>query len=154
MMGFQCRKCQESGGKGLNPNLAIAWCFSGFILSYMGDHDGVGPMAGRDRTRHRTHICSFSRRRSSCRICCLASMPKQAASQGNRTQSVVLVPVKGCLAALGHLGQAKEAAGVMTRLLKLEPNFTVRDAIRRSPMSLTADVERYAEGLRKAGLPE
>ena len=61
---------------------------------------------------------------------------------------------KGCLAALGHLGLTKEAASVMSRLLKMEPAFTVQDAIRRSPMSLAADIERYAEGLRRAGLPE
>jgi hypothetical protein len=42
----------------------------------------------------------------------------------------------------------------MARLLKLEPEFTVRDAIRRSPMSLPEDIERYAAGLRRAGLPE
>jgi tetratricopeptide (TPR) repeat protein len=61
---------------------------------------------------------------------------------------------KGCLAALGHLGRPKEAASVLARLLKLEPSFAVQDAIRRTPMSLPKDVERYAEGLRRAGLPE
>jgi len=52
------------------------------------------------------------------------------------------------------LGHAKEAAGVMARLLKLEAGFAVRDAIRRSPMNVPDDVARYAEGLRRAGLPE
>jgi adenylate cyclase len=61
---------------------------------------------------------------------------------------------KGLLAALGHLGQAQEATSVMARLAKLEPNLTVRDAIARSPMGLTADIQRYADGLRRAGLPE
>ena len=61
---------------------------------------------------------------------------------------------KGHLAALGHLGSGQEATSVLARLLKLEPRFTVRDAIRRSPMSLPDDVARYAEGLRRAGLPE
>jgi hypothetical protein len=58
------------------------------------------------------------------------------------------------LAVLGHLGCEQEAASVMARLLKLEPEFTVRDAIRRSPMCLPKDIQRYAEGLRLAGLPE
>src|SRR4029077_10747911 len=61
---------------------------------------------------------------------------------------------KGHLAALGHLGLRDEAAAVLSRLLKLEAGFTVRDAIRRSPMNVPADVDRYAEGLRRAGLPE
>jgi hypothetical protein len=42
----------------------------------------------------------------------------------------------------------------VSRLLNLEPGFNVADAIRRSPMSLPPDIERYAEGLRLAGLPE
>jgi adenylate cyclase len=61
---------------------------------------------------------------------------------------------KGLLAALGHLEQVKEATSVMARLLRLEPDFTVRDAIARSPMGLPADIERYADGLRRAGLAE
>jgi hypothetical protein len=55
---------------------------------------------------------------------------------------------------LGHLGHHQEAASILGRLLKLEPAFTISDAIRRSPMNLPNDVERYAEGLRRAGLPE
>jgi hypothetical protein len=43
---------------------------------------------------------------------------------------------------------------VLSRLLNLEPSFTVQDAIRRSPMIVAADIERYAEGLRYGGLPE
>jgi hypothetical protein len=36
----------------------------------------------------------------------------------------------------------------------MEPAFTVQNAIHRSPMNVAADIERYAEGLRRAGLPE
>jgi len=61
---------------------------------------------------------------------------------------------KGYLAVLGHFNYRDDAAIVMSRLLNLEPGFTVRDAIRRSPLNLPQDVERYAEGLRRAGLPE
>jgi adenylate cyclase len=82
---------------------------------------------------------------------------KEAAAAGRR--AIELNPwfsssFKGCLSALGHLGLTKEAAGMLSRLLKLEPSFTVQDAIRRSPMTVAADIERYAEGLRRARLPE
>lgn len=82
---------------------------------------------------------------------------REAAAAGR--QAIELNPwfsssFKGYLAALGYLGNARDAASVMERLLKLEPGFTVNDAIRRSPMGLPEDVERYAEGLRRAGLPE
>jgi tetratricopeptide (TPR) repeat protein len=61
---------------------------------------------------------------------------------------------KGHLSALGHLGREREAADVLRRLLVLEPGFSVRDAVQRSPILCPEDIATYAEGLRRAGLPE
>ncbi len=61
---------------------------------------------------------------------------------------------KGYLATLGHLGHHREAARVLTRLLALEPGFCISNALERSPMKSQADLDFYAEGLRRAGLPE
>jgi hypothetical protein len=61
---------------------------------------------------------------------------------------------KGYLAALGHLGHDQEARWVSARLLGLEPRFTIRGAVERSPMTRRIDLCLYAEGLRRAGLPE
>ena len=58
------------------------------------------------------------------------------------------------LATLGYLGLDQEARLLSARLLALEPNFSIEDAIRRSPMTRGEDLARYAEGLRRAGLPE
>jgi hypothetical protein len=58
------------------------------------------------------------------------------------------------LAALGYLGLASEAAPLRERLLELEPQFSVRDAVARSPLQREEDLERYADGLRLAGVPE
>jgi adenylate cyclase len=60
---------------------------------------------------------------------------------------------KGQLSALGHLGREREAEVIRTRLLELEPGFTVAQAVARSPLSRQADLDVYAEGLRRAGLP-
>jgi tetratricopeptide (TPR) repeat protein len=81
----------------------------------------------------------------------------EAANHGRR--AIELNPwfsstFKGHLSALGHLGRQDEAREILTRLLKIEPDFTVHDAVRRSPMLSTVDLERYAEGLRLAGLRE
>jgi hypothetical protein len=43
---------------------------------------------------------------------------------------------------------------VLARLLELEPGFSVKRALERSPMARLADQKLYAEGLRRAGLPE
>jgi hypothetical protein len=61
---------------------------------------------------------------------------------------------KPYLSALGHLGRHEEAARVRARLLALEPNFTVRAFLAASPFAREVDRERFAAGLRLAGLPE
>ena len=61
---------------------------------------------------------------------------------------------KGYISALGHLRRDREAADLRRRLLELEPRFSVRDAIVRSPVAREQDMAMYAEGLRLGGLPE
>ena len=61
---------------------------------------------------------------------------------------------KGYLATLGHLGHEQEARRILARLQALEPELTVSTALERSPLTLRSDQDLYAEGLRRAGLPE
>jgi len=61
---------------------------------------------------------------------------------------------KSYLAALGLMDRPWEAQMVLRRLLELEPGFSVQEAVRRTPFVCPQDVARYAEGLRRAGLPE
>ena len=141
----------------LNPNLALAWCFSGFSLSYLGDHDTaiVRMRQAIQLSPSDPHLFFFQ---MAIMMPHLSRGEYRAAALAGR-EAVELNPwfsssFKGYLSALGHLGQARESADVLAKLLKLEPRFTVRDAIRRSPMLLPGDIERYAEGLRRAGLAE
>jgi tetratricopeptide (TPR) repeat protein len=141
----------------LNPNLAIAWCFSGFALCYLGDHD-----AALARMRQAIELSPsdphlFFFQAAIIMPFLLRGDYEEAAAAGRR--AIELNPwfsssLKGHLAVLGHLNYREEATDIVSRLLNLEPGFNVADAIRRSPMSLPPDIERYAEGLRLAGLPE
>jgi hypothetical protein len=63
-------------------------------------------------------------------------------------------PCKPYLAALGHLGQVQEAEVVRRRLLSIEPNFTVSRFQEASPFARQEDRERFAAGLRLAGIEE
>jgi DNA-binding SARP family transcriptional activator/TolB-like protein/Tfp pilus assembly protein PilF len=141
----------------LNPNLAIAWCFSGFALTYLGDHETALARMRQaiQLSPSDPHLFFFLAAIIMPHL--LRGEYHEAADAGRK--AIELNPwfsssFKGHLAVLGHLGCREEAASVKERLLKLEPDFTVRDAIRRSPMCVPEDVERYAEGLRRAGLPE
>jgi len=73
-------------------------------------------------------------------------------------QRVVLMPEtdfsRAILAsALGHLGEVEEARRVWRELEKINPKYSFRDHFSRQPFKNPADVERVAEGLKKAGLP-
>jgi DNA-binding SARP family transcriptional activator/TolB-like protein len=141
----------------LNPNLALAWCFSGFTLSYLGDHATALVRMTRaiELSPSDPHLFFFQA--AIIMPYLLLGEYEEAVAAGRKAMELnpwFSSSFKGCLAALGHLGRPKEAASVLARLLKLEPSFAVQDAIRRTPMSLPKDVERYAEGLRRAGLPE
>ena len=56
------------------------------------------------------------------------------------------------IAALGLMDRPREAGKVLSRLLALEPGFSVREAVERSPWTRAEDTARYADGLRRAGL--
>jgi hypothetical protein len=61
---------------------------------------------------------------------------------------------KPYLAALGHLGQDREAAVVLKRTLVLDPGFTVKRFLATTPFERQQDREHFAQGLRLAGVPE
>jgi adenylate cyclase len=72
-------------------------------------------------------------------------------------QRIVLVPrtdfSRALLAsALGHLGELKEACRVWGELKEINPNYAFADHVGRLPFRRKEDVERIADGLRKAGL--
>ena len=141
----------------LNPNLALAWCFSGLAHSYLGDHaEATRRIHQAQRlSPHDPHGFFFDTAQIMPKL--LLREYEAAITAGRR--AIVLNPgfsssLKAQLAALGHLGREQEAAEVRGRLLTLEPDFCIRDATARSPMVRDQDVALYADGLRRAGLPE
>jgi len=141
----------------LNPNLALAWCLSGLTYSYLGDHAEATRRIHKAQrlSPHDPHGFFFDTALTMPSL--LLREYGTAAAIGRR--AITLNPafsssLKGQLAALGHLGHEQEAAEVRGRLLALEPDFCVRDATARSPMVRDEDIGLYADGLRRAGLPE
>jgi adenylate cyclase len=57
-------------------------------------------------------------------------------------------------ATAGLLGRTDEAAEAVRRLLDLDPGFTMAKARRSAVFRHSAELPRYLEGLRRAGLPE
>jgi DNA-binding SARP family transcriptional activator len=141
----------------LNPNLPLAWCFSGLAKSWLGRHDEaiVDVSRAHRLSPHDPHAFFFN---------VALMMPHffrgdfgKAVALGRR--AVELNPgfsstYKGYLATLGHLGDEQEARRIRKRLLDLEPKFSIKGAIERSPLRQRDDIQLYAEGLRRAGLRE
>lgn len=141
----------------LNPNLALAWCFSGLTHSYLGRHDeALRRMYQAVRlSPSDPHLFFFDHALIMPHL--LLAEYESAAEIGRR--AIELNPwfssaYKGYLAALGYLDRALETEAALNRLLELEPAFSVESAVARSPMTRPEDRARYAEGLRRAGLPE
>ncbi len=138
-----------------NPNLPLAWAFSGLAHVYEGRH-GEG-LRRLDQARALSpldpHGFLFE---SGLMLGRLMLGEDAAVAQLGRT-AIPLNPAftstrKVQLAALGHLGAVAEAAAMRAELLQLEPGFDVAQAMRRSPLLREADRGRYAAGLRLAGL--
>jgi len=141
----------------LNPALPLAWCYSGLAQCYLGCHDVAIEHISRAQTLapHDPHAFFFDT---------ALMMPyflqndfERALASGRRALELnpgFTSTYKGYLATLGQLGRTTEAARLLARLLELEPGFCVRSALERSPMKRLSDQHLYAEGLRRAGLPE
>lgn len=141
----------------LNPSLAMAWCYSGLAHSYLGQH-----AEAIRRIEHAQLLSPYDPHGFFFDMALgmpylLMGQFEEAARAGRRARDLnpgLSSTYKGLLAALGHLGAVHEAAIVRQRLMALEPGFSVAKAVERSPLTRREDLNRYAEGLRLAGVPE
>jgi DNA-binding SARP family transcriptional activator len=141
----------------LNPNLAMAWAFSGLAYLYLGDweegdrrlmrYKQLSPM---DPSAFHYDV-GFS-------LVALMKRDYEGAVASGRTVSEMnpafSAACKPYLAALGHLGQLQEAAVVRRRLLAIDPGFTVEAHLKNTPFQRAQDREHFAQGLRLAGVPD
>jgi DNA-binding SARP family transcriptional activator len=160
--GFLCRRPEEAcsihdRAITLNPSLPLAWCLSGVSTSYLGRHEeAIAQLTQAERLSPQDpHAFFFDSALMLPHLLCgdfeTAVTLGRRAIERNPSFSATY---KACLSALGHLGRDSDAARVLARLLALEPGFSVRDAIERSPLMRRQDLALYAEGLRRGGLRE
>ena len=141
----------------LNPNMALAWCYSGLAHCYLGEHkEAIRRVEHAKRlSPHDPHGFFFD---SALGIPLLLDgqyrdslrMSQQAREHHPGLSSTY----KFLLAALGYLGADREAAIARRTLLALEPQFSLREAALRSPLARQQDLDCYLQGLRLAGISE
>ncbi len=141
----------------LNPNLAMAWALSALTHLYLGEWDEGERRLDRYKKLSPMDPGAFHYDVGFCVVALMRRDYEGAVSIG-RTVSELNPAFPGAgkpyLAALGHLGQEREAAVVLRRALVLDPAFTVTRFLATTPFERPQDREHFAQGLRLAGVPE
>jgi tetratricopeptide (TPR) repeat protein len=139
----------------LNPNLALAWCYSGLAHTYLGQHlEGIRRLEQAQRlSPHDPHGFLFDMGLSLSYL--LSGQYEDAVRLGRKaheSHAGFTSTHKAMLSALGHLGDRKEASALLKELLILEPKFSLQSARNRSPLKREEDLDCYIKGLKLAGL--
>lgn len=141
----------------LNPNLPMAWVFSGLTLSYLGRHATALERMERYKSLSPLDPHAFFFDGMMMLPHLFTGEHARAAAIGREVtglQPGLSAAYKPYLAALGHLGADDEAAEARARLLGLEPGFTIRAYLETSPLAREEDRRHFAEGLRRSRLPD
>ena len=141
----------------LNPNLAAAWYFGGWISTWLGEPDAgiervtravrMNPLAvypfPADAVIAWAHF--IARRYDEALI---------ASRRAVREQPTFLPALRILAAASAMVGCGDEAKSAIARALELNPAFRIGDIKALTPLARPSDLEAYEEALRKAGMPE
>ncbi|MEJ0018637.1 MAG: BTAD domain-containing putative transcriptional regulator [Acetobacteraceae bacterium] len=141
----------------LNPNLAMAWALSAIAFAYMGDPEEAERRNNRYKKLSPLDPHAFFFDAFFILIHLLKRDYESAVAVGRAVSEMnpsFSATYKPYLSALGHLGRTQEAAVVRRRLMAIEPDFSVERFIMTSPLERESDRAHYAEGLRRAGVPE
>lgn len=140
----------------INPSLPLAWHLSGVAQAYKGNLAEARRRIEQCRRLAPRDPHSFFADGAAIIVELLSHNHHEAAVLGRRVTQLhprFSAAYKPYLSALGHLGERGEADLVYSRLLLLEPDFTVRAFRSTSPFLQCEDNDHYAAGLSLAGVP-
>ncbi len=138
----------------LNPNLALAWLFSGWVRIWLGETEAAIDRIDRAiRLNPNDPIMYVAKatahllagryaEASSCAEEVLQEHPNHATSLRVATASYALA------------GRLVEAQKALAGLLQVDPAFRVSNLGERLPLRRPEDIAKLKEGMRLAGLPE
>ncbi len=140
----------------LNPNLPVAWTLSAWSKTYSGDHATA--------LRHAQVAIALSPRDPHIffveHAAMTAHLLRRELTEADSLAELVLErkpdhasALRIRLSILGHLERHDDAREHLARLLAIEPATTVATITARPPFR-PDDLDYYALGLRKAGVPE
>jgi TolB-like protein/class 3 adenylate cyclase len=141
----------------LNPNLAWGWLWSGWIRVWMGE-----PELALQHVERAMRLSPYDPWFANM-LACMASAHffagryEQASSWAERAvrdNPRHLMPSTTAAASNALAGKITEAKRAVTRILEIDPTMRLSNLRDFIPLRRPEDLERFTEGLRKAGLPE
>ena len=141
----------------VNPNLAIAWLTSGWLRTYLGEPDVS--------VKHLSHAIRlspldplmFGMHAGLAFAHFFAGRYDQAASWAEkalREQPSWIPALRTAAASYALAGRMQEAQQTMVRLRQLAPEIRISRLKDLMPLRRPDDLDRFTEGLSKAGLPD
>jgi TolB-like protein/DNA-binding winged helix-turn-helix (wHTH) protein len=142
----------------MNPALAVGYCGVGDSLAYEGRFEDAFPYFQKaiDLSPHDPQRWAFCAYRAMAHL--FAGQFEEAldwAQRSVRVPNCHYWPFAHRVSALGHLQRGSEAAAAIDELMERRPDFTC--ALAHKQLFYVKDrsqLERYLQGLRKAGVPE
>jgi TolB-like protein len=141
----------------LNPNLAIAWYFNGWVKLWLGEREAAIECASRAMllSPHDPHL--FVMQSVIAMAHFFAGRYADTLSWAEtalRERPDAFIATSLAAAAHGLAGRGEEARVAVARLQSLDPALRCSNLEQRHSVGRRADFEKWVEGLRKAGLPE
>ena len=141
----------------LNPNLARAWRCSGFVKCYLGESEVAIEHLARAMRLNPLDPHNFLVQAGTALAHLFAGRYEEASlwahravqQQPNHQSGLRVYAASNALA-----GRAAEARTAAARIRQVDPAFRVSALKDLIPLRRPADLLRFSDGLRKAGLPE
>ena len=141
----------------LDPNLAAGWLWSGWIRVWLGEPElalqhveRAMRLSPHDPMLFNMQACMASAHFFAGRYAEALSWADRAARDNPRH----LMPATTAAASNALAGRVIEAQKAVARILEIDPAMRLSNLQEFIPLRRPEDRERFAEGLRKAGLPE
>jgi tetratricopeptide (TPR) repeat protein len=142
----------------LNPNLAWAWVFGSWVKIWLGEPDAATERGARAmRLSPNDPEVLFFMQTATAYSHFLFGRYAEALSWAQtamRQRPNLVISICAAAASGALAGRLREARKAMSHLRQLEPALRISDLKELFPFRRSDDVTRWAEGLRKAGLPE
>ncbi len=140
----------------LNPNLATAWMFGGWVKAWMGDADDAIARVTRAMQLSPRDPSLSNMRRAIAFSYFVAGRYAEAASASEQVSPLpqnLIFGLATCAASAAMLGDLERARAMCAKLRAEDPGLTLATLQDRFPLKRREDSERWKEGLRLAGLP-